>query len=266
MVYFIVSIVSPITMVGNKYDMSKSKPNFNEYIKMFWVGLMDGDGSIQVNHWRKKTLQYRLIIKLSNLESNYSMLILVAKSIGGTVRVVNSKKEVIWVVDSKKTICQIIAIFDTYPPITSRLICQLNFLKACLKDISVNSYLINRNGKYHNQQNIINTRKVIYVIPDYFHSWLSGFIEAEGCFSIRVNKNNSFSIGQNDDYYIIKAIKFYFDLSVMVRNPNKSFYVLETSKKKTLSRIIEHCSKYPLLGEKAQSLNKFIKVCASHKN
>src|SRR5690606_5332826 len=23
-----------------------------EYIKKFWVGLMDGDGSIQVNHWR----------------------------------------------------------------------------------------------------------------------------------------------------------------------------------------------------------------------
>jgi cytochrome c oxidase subunit 1 len=24
--------------------------NYNEYLKMFWVGLMDGDGSIQVNH------------------------------------------------------------------------------------------------------------------------------------------------------------------------------------------------------------------------
>src|SRR6266498_5414355 len=34
------------------------------YIQQFWVGLMDGDGSIQVNHWRKKDLQYRLVIKL----------------------------------------------------------------------------------------------------------------------------------------------------------------------------------------------------------
>jgi len=25
--------------------------DYNEYIKMFWVGLMDGDGNIQVNHW-----------------------------------------------------------------------------------------------------------------------------------------------------------------------------------------------------------------------
>lgn len=27
-----------------------SKVSEDEYIKMFWVGLMDGDGSIQVNH------------------------------------------------------------------------------------------------------------------------------------------------------------------------------------------------------------------------
>jgi hypothetical protein len=26
------------------------KNSEDEYIKMFWVGLMDGDGSIQVNH------------------------------------------------------------------------------------------------------------------------------------------------------------------------------------------------------------------------
>jgi len=38
-----------------------SKVSSDEYIKMFWVGLMDGDGSIQVNHWLKKSLQYRLV-------------------------------------------------------------------------------------------------------------------------------------------------------------------------------------------------------------
>jgi hypothetical protein len=55
--------------------MSESKENDNEYVKMFWVGLMDGDGSIQVNHWHKQSLQYRLVIKLKNLKSNYNMLI-----------------------------------------------------------------------------------------------------------------------------------------------------------------------------------------------
>jgi hypothetical protein len=48
---------------------------------------MDGDGSIQVNHCRKQSLQYRLIIKLSKLKSNYNMLVKIAKVIGGTVRI-----------------------------------------------------------------------------------------------------------------------------------------------------------------------------------
>ena len=49
--------------------------NNNEYIKMFWVGLMDGNGNIQINHFRKKSLQYRLIIKLNYNKLNYNMLI-----------------------------------------------------------------------------------------------------------------------------------------------------------------------------------------------
>jgi hypothetical protein len=72
------------------------KMNYNEYIKIFWVGLMDGYGSIQVNHWRKKSLQYRLIIKLSNFKSNYNMLIEIAKVIGGTVRITSKGSDVIW--------------------------------------------------------------------------------------------------------------------------------------------------------------------------
>jgi hypothetical protein len=57
---------------------------------------MDGDGSIQVNHWRKKSLQYRLVIKLKNIKSNYTMLIEIAKVIGGTVRIVGKEdKDVI---------------------------------------------------------------------------------------------------------------------------------------------------------------------------
>jgi hypothetical protein len=56
---------------------------------------MDGNGSIQVNHRCKKSLQFRLIIKLKNLMANYNMLIEIAKVIGGTVRIVNDKREVI---------------------------------------------------------------------------------------------------------------------------------------------------------------------------
>ena len=232
------------------------KNNYNEYVKMFWVGLMDGDGSIQVNHWRKQSLQYRLVIKLSNIKSNYNMLIEIAKVVGGTVKITGKGAEVIWVVNKKQEVEKIIKIYEIYPPLTSKKICQLAFLKTCLTETSVETYLSNRNLKYDKQLTIINSN-INFKIPTYFKNWLSGFIEAEGCFSIRKSNDHSFSIGQNDDLYLIEAIKQYFEVTNKVRNPYGKFYFLEIYKKIVLLKIISHCTNYPLLGEKLESLKNF---------
>lgn len=236
----------------------------NEYIKMFWVGLMEGDGSIQVNHWRKLSLQYRLVIKQSNLTSNYKMLVKIAEVIGGTVRITGKGKDVIWVVNNRQTIINIIKIFEIYPLLTSKKICQLNFLKNCILKNSVDWYLSNRNNKYDDQISIINSdmfglKKGVLNIPNYFQGWLSGFIEAEGCFSIRKSKNHSFSIGQNNDIYIINIIKEYLKTTNIVRNPKGNFYSLEVYKKETLKFIINHIKNNPLLGEKSESFHKWEK-------
>ena len=272
----------------------------DEYIKMFWVGLMDGDGSIQVNHWRKKSLQFRLVIKLYNNISNYDMLINIAKVIGGSVRITGKDlREVIWVVNKKETVIEIIKIFETYPLLTSRKICQLLFLNRCLLasaqgENSVDFYLLNRDNKYTKQYNIIKYFETnlscgankeclnissFYLYPligqplpwhwkqgksilfsNYFKSWLSGFIEAEGCFSIRKNNNHSFSIGQNDDFYLINKIKEYTKSTNIVRNTNGKFYSLEIYRKETLKQIINHFNYYPLLGKKAESLKRFNQI------
>ena len=239
----------------NYNDLSDNK-NYKEYIKMFWVGLMDGDGSIQVNHWRQQFLQYRLVIKLSNIKSNYNMLVEIAKVVGGTVRITGKEADVIWVVNKKEEILEIIKIFDTYPPLTSKKICQLAFLKTCLTETSVEKYLSTRDTKFKEQFAIINAN-VNLKVPTYFKAWLSGFIEAEGCFSIRKTEAHSFSIGQNDDVYLIEAIKQYFEVSNKVRNPYGNFYFIEVYKKEALARIVAHCTNYPLLGEKLESLKKF---------
>jgi hypothetical protein len=86
---------------------------------------------------------------------------------------------------------------------------------------------------------------------------LSGFIESEGCFSIRKNNNDSFSIGQNDDIYLINAIKQFFEAKNEIRNPSRKFYSIEIYRKETLQKILNHFNNYPLLGEKAESLKKF---------
>jgi len=243
---------------GSYNDLSDNN-NYKEYIKMFWVGLMDGDGSIQVNHWRGQSLQYRLVIKLSNLKSNYNMLVDIAKVVGGTVRITGKQADVIWVVNKKEEIIEIIKIFDTYPPLTSKKICQLAYLKTCLTETSVEKYLTTRDNKFKEQFAIINAN-INFKAPTYFKAWLSGFIEAEGCFSIRKSEAHSFSIGQNDDVYLIEAIKQFFEASNKVRNPYGNFYFIEVYKKEVLAKIMTHCTNYPLLGEKLESLKKLKQI------
>ena len=253
-----VTFPASISLENENKNKTDNKVSDEEYIKMFWVGLMEGDGSIQVNHWRKQSLQFRLVIKLSNLKSNYNMLVKLATVIGGKVRITGKNKDVIWVVNTKETIQEIIKIFYSYPLLTSQKICQLEFLKKCLLENSVDIYLASRNNKYKNQDYIIKSNPLKNGMPDYFKAWLSGFIESEGCFSIRKNNNISFSIGQNKDIYLINAIKQFFGAENEVRNPSRKFYTIEIYRKETLSNIINHFNSYPLLGEKAESLKIFI--------
>jgi cytochrome c oxidase subunit 1 len=74
------------------HDRIKKDPY---YIHKFWVGLMDGDGSIQVNHWKFKNLQYRLVIKLKHCSENLIMLNIISNNIGGNVIIIENNKFVI---------------------------------------------------------------------------------------------------------------------------------------------------------------------------
>ena len=224
----------------------------SDYIKKYWVGLMDGDGSIQVNHWRSKSLQFRLVIKLKYTIANKNLLSLIANHIGGHVRVI--KDNIIWVENHRIKILEIIKIFEKYPPLTSRLQCQISFLKICLDKNNIIWYLNNRNFKYENKLKVINCMKDLNLLKlSYFNVWLSGFIEAEGCFYLRLNNNNSFSISQLDDEYLLIAIKTYLLAFNKIRVVKLNFFILEVYNKISLNILIEHCTKFPLLGEKSNS-------------
>lgn len=173
------------------YNRSQIAELPEKYIIPFWVGLMDGDGSIQVNHWRKRSLQYRLVIKLNLHTKNVWMLQQIASVLGGTVRSNTRLKSVIWVVDHKAQILVLLPWFKKYPPLTSRLRCQLAFLHQCVQSSDVKWYLNHRSLKYQIQPQYAEqiTAQLMNNVspPVYFNPWLSGFIEAEGCFSIRTN-------------------------------------------------------------------------------
>jgi LAGLIDADG endonuclease len=91
---------------------------------------------------------------------------------------------------------------------------------------------------------------------------LSGFIEAEGCFSTRSIGTSSFGIGQNNDLYLLELIRVFLEIPSKVRlvNQNKGgpFYMLETFNKESIHNIIKHLQNYPLLGEKSLSFRRFL--------
>ncbi len=225
------------------------------YIENFWVGLMDGDGSIQVNHWRKKNLQYRLVIKLKYTVKNLDMLNLIAKTIGGQVN--QTPEWVVWVENYKSKIILLLKIFKKFPPLTTRLRCQILFMEDCMLHNDVKLYLKIRKDKYLIAEKFLTWKPEEFVILPYFKEWLSGFIEAEGCFCLRKNGNHSFSISQKINSDLLLAIKIYLRTSVRVRHVKPDFFILETYNKASLKKISEHCITYPLLGQKSESFKNF---------
>ena len=108
--------------------------------------------------------------------------------------------------------------------------------------------------------NYINYFNNYFILPSYFNCWLSGFIEAEGIFRFRNNKPTSFYISQNDDKYILNAIKSYFNSNHKIgihkdfRSSNTQ-YRISFSGKPFIKLLNENLLKYPLLGNKKNSFN-----------
>lgn len=231
-----------------------------EQLVQFWVGLMDGDGSIQVNHWQQKYLQYRLVIKLKYTAKNEQMLRLIATVIGGTVRKEKEDEFIVWVVNDKKAIMLLVNSLKQYPPLTTRLQLQIKFLEECMTHNSITKYLEARNQKYNGMRKISDGKLQIvqrgeFNIPTYFDIWLSGFVEAEGCFTYRLKqKIVGFSISQKNDRYLIEVIKTKLGITSLVQEQSKDQWTIETTRSDTVRSIIKHFEDVPLLGEKKVSL------------
>lgn len=255
-----------------------------DYLHQYWVGLMDGDGSIQVNHWRKKALQFRLVIKLKFDPLNLRLLKKIEQSIGGSVRQEKGGAFLVWTENHRQRIEKMCTIFERFPPLTTRLTCQLEFLLKCIhasqdsekRADCVVWYLESRDQKYSSRlkKREILSAQTLHQLP-HFKAWLSGFIEAEGCFTMREasSKVISFSISQKGDAYLLQEIALFFSaenkirrislkktkkLPVCDKNPQEeALFLLEIAKREILRRVVSHCTRYPLLGEKERSFIVF---------
>lgn len=186
------------------------------------------------------------------------MLTIIASVYGGQVRLGEKESLVQWVVNDSATIKnKILPLLAEYPPLTTRMHLQLAFMIQALNGMSIEEYLSSRNKKYL-------TRDIVTPLfistPDYFPSWLSGFIEAEGAFPIRATSGKvgfSFSVSQTNDEYLITAIRDYFNqshLTIQVKRGAMPLYLFEMYNHKGMEAVVNHCLSYPLLGYKYYQL------------
>jgi len=249
---------SPISLPTNY-------PN-NEYIQKFWVGLLEGDGTITVDtngrdNAKSLSIRVRIVISLLNLIENHKMLLTIQSVIGGRVKIERKEKYVTWIASNKEDIIKAFAILSKYPLLTIRKQAQLQFAKDSLLDNT--NFLAKRKNKYANFEG-----RVVANNPEYFKAWLSGFIEAEGNFScIKYPSGGiqkaSFSIGQNSDLVILEQIREYFNSTHSItKSKNKSgiytHYRISMYGPLNRMRLKNHFAECPLLGAKAVSYKNWI--------
>ena len=240
------------------------------YIEQFFVGLLEGDGSIttNLNSNKSKSIIVRIVISLINNKENLSLLNKIKDTIGGRVNIERKDRYVTWIASNKKDLMKVFVVLAKYPLLTARKQSQLEFAKNCILETDITNFLVNRSKKYDNKHYLLEelSKKDI---PNYFAPWLSGFIEAEGNFSLVFNdkghlRKSAVTIGQNDELHILKWISLYFDnrsTTILIDKPKKSgnfkYYRLHLYNAKSRKLIFEHFNKYPLLGYKKVSYLTF---------
>lgn len=241
------------------------------YIEQFFVGLLEGDGTItsNLNSNKSNSIIIRIVICLNNLPENVTMLNKIKQTIGGRVVIERNNRYVTWIASNKNDLQKVFAILQKYPLLTARKQCQLEFVKNCLMEKDIENFLKNRDNKYSKKKNLIEKMAKKDKLPLYFASWLSGFIEAEGNFSLVFNekgrlRKSAFTLGQNDEIHILNWINSYFkSKNVITKDKAKNkgnfqHYRLHLYNAESRKLLSKHFFKYPLLGYKNVSYLKFL--------
>lgn len=262
------SEVNELTDTNNNPTLLKS--NDTEYIEPFFVGLLEGDGTItsNLNSNKSNSIIIRIVISLKNTPENLDMLTKIKQVVGGRVVIERKNSYVTWIASNKGDLVKVFAILSKYPLLTARKQCQLDFVNDCLLNKNLSNFTVNRNNKYSKKKSLLDNLSKQVSLPSYFAPWLSGFIEAEGNFSLVFNdkgylRKSAFSLGQNDELHILNWIKQYFNSNNAIytdkpkKDGNFHYYRLNLYNAQSRKLLFEHFEKCPLLGYKEISYRKF---------
>ena len=230
----------------------------------FLHGLLEGDGSIQVNQWKQRILQFRIVIKLKMTPMNYHMCVLLNTSLEKLFGIpyfnIHIRKgNILLIQDDQTKLKRIVSYLDTFPFLTLKMQQRYHLFKYCLfHTITMSEYKYLK--KHMDMVPGFKKNPMPSLQASWLQWWIVGFVEAEGCFCIRKNKRLSFSIGQKDEYEVIKMIAAFFHMPNKIQQKPLGMYVVEGSQRSMLRNMIRFFEKFPLLGEKKVRFDSFVQV------
>jgi hypothetical protein len=218
------------------------------------VGLFEGDGYFSITK-KGIYLLYEVGIELSKKDVQ---LIYKIKSLLGVGEISFRNRGEIEMVSlrirNKNHLKEfILPIFDKYPMFSNKQYDYLRFRDCLTSNIIKYEEL----SPYTRGTESLNDIQSIINAP-YFSSWLIGFIEAEGCFSIYKLKKDedylvaSFDVSQKDAEILLSAIARYLSFTTAIHCDKFNCYKLKVTGVRSIENVIKFMKFAPvkLLGNK----------------
>src|SRR5699024_3206873 len=243
-----------------KKDNKTLRLNKQKYITIpssflaFLVGLIDGDGYIQINKTSKGFITIKLVISLhiqdlSTLEYIHSVLKLGKINIYKDLRSPTCKL-VINKTDLQEVLFPLL-IYNNIFFLTNTRIDQFNLAMYILKnDIKLYNEIYNRNNIPTIFEIPKNTND--YTLLHFFRNCIIGFTCSEGSFFIKSNNDGCFQLKQKIHYNLFEAFKLIFNTNRKIDITN-NYNQFGVSSKSDIQKVIDFFSfsgLHPLIGLK----------------
>ena len=230
----------------------------------FLVGLIDGDGYIQITKTTKGFIAIKLIICLSledisSLEYIYSVL-----KIGKIQIYRDIKNPICKLVISKTDLQEVI-----FPLLIHHNIYFLTESRRAQFDLAM--LIIKNDLKLFNQISNYNKVPTIFELPKtaseylslaFFKNWLVGFTNAEGSFCIKKNNDASFQLKQRIHLQLFEALKLLFKTKRSISIEKDKYSQFSVSSKTDIQTVLNFFSfsgLHPLIGLKNIQYFKWLK-------
>lgn len=241
---------------GRKLRLDK-----NEYLSIpyqfisFLVGLIDGDGYIQITKTTKGFIAIKLVIglgldDLSTLEHIYSVLKIGKITINRDHQNPNCR-----LIINKTDLQEVV-----FPLLIHHNIFFLTKTRRDQFDLAIHIFKNNLKSfeNIPNNNDISSLFKLPetasdYIKLDFFRNWLVGFTNAEGSFFIKNNNDGCFQLKQRTHVQLFEAFKLLFETKRNIGIEKNKYSQFSVSSKNDIQKVINFFSfsgLHPLIGLK----------------